>query len=175
MPIVSKGYHGTTDSSAEQIIAQQYFRPSNKDFEWLGFGVYFFAYKSHAKEWANREVQKDKNIGKLPVVLSATLIYEEDQLLDLDDPEQLRYVNEVFCAVTDKTSSVPNAPKTDLRGKALKKQWCLLCNTYRRINRKIAITSYTFHQTRVPNGFSYTQKQLCVSDSRIISGIRKEV
>lgn len=174
MPIVNKGYHGTTDVSAKKIIDQQYFRPSTKDIEWLGSGVYFFAYKRHAQEWADREVAKPKNVGKLAIVLSAQLTYEKEQLLDLDDPEQLQQVNDLFLAVAEKADAVPNSPKADLRGRDLKKRWCLLCNTYRRINRKIAITSYTFFQTKIPNGFSYTQRQMCVNNPTIISEIHKE-
>lgn len=172
MPIVNIGYHGTTDSSAKKIIEQQHFIPSTKDTEWLGEGVYFFAYKFHARVWANNEVAKPKNAGKTAAVLSAHLTYEEDQLLDLDDPEQLQQVNELFRTVAEKTSVLKNAPKFDLHGKALKKRWCLLCNTYRRINKRIAITAYTFQRGKVQNSFPNTQRQFCVNKSEIISEIQ---
>ena len=79
------GYHGTLDIKANAIIEQNYFIPSSKDTEWLGEGVYFFAHKQHAIDWANREASKPRNIGKASCVLSVDLDYEPSDLLDLDE------------------------------------------------------------------------------------------
>lgn len=174
MPIKIKGYHGTKSSSAEVISTQQRFIPSSKDTEWLGGGVYFFAYKRHAEEWAQREAGKPKNVGEHAVVLSANLKYEESQLLDLDDPEQLDQVNELLRKTAAVTSGISGSPKADMRAVERHRRWCLACNLYRRLNRNIKVTSYTFFQKNGKDGFPYTQRQICVSDPNIISSIKKE-
>ena len=58
------GYHGTLDIRANAIISQNHFIPSSKDTEWLGEGVYFFAHKQHAIDWATREAKNHKTQEK---------------------------------------------------------------------------------------------------------------
>ena len=103
------GYHGTLDIKANAIIEQNYFIPSSKDTEWLGKGVYFFAHKQHAIDWANREASKPRNIGKASCVLSVDLDYEPSDLLDLDDPEQLQMLNDFVSASMEKLKSSETA------------------------------------------------------------------
>lgn len=45
------GFHGTTVENAENILKEKKFRPSTKLDEWLGKGIYFFAYPEDAEWW----------------------------------------------------------------------------------------------------------------------------
>ena len=84
-----EGYHGTTKANAMGILSQNHFRNSTKDNEWLGTGVYFFAYAGHAKWWCSHA----RFANCETVILQAILEYRQEQLLDLDDPSTLAKVN----------------------------------------------------------------------------------
>lgn len=168
------GYHGTLDIKANAIIEQNYFIPSSKDTEWLGEGVYFFAHKQHAIDWANREASKPRNIGKASCVLSVDLDYEPSDLLDLDDPEQLQMLNDFVSASMEKLKSSKSAPVVNLSSAAKHQRWCFACNSYRRLNSSIKLTSYTFHFGMTLLGLHQNQRQICVNNPTVISNIRKE-
>lgn len=51
------GFHGTTTENAEKILAEKKFNQSKKLDEWLGKGIYFFAYPEDA-EWWCKEYKK---------------------------------------------------------------------------------------------------------------------
>ncbi|HRM10502.1 MAG TPA: hypothetical protein PLE84_06055 [Gemmiger qucibialis] len=174
MSIKTTGYHGTTDTAANLIVSQNKFYVSKKDIEWLGFGTYFFAHKSYAEWWAKLQLEVPKNQGERPAILSVKLTYDENQLLDLDDPIQRNQVNELIQRLAKNTANVDNAPKANLSAIDQRKLWCLACNLYRRINKDIAITAYTFPVRTNPIGFSDTQRQFCVNNPAIISNIKKE-
>ena len=174
MSIKTKGYHGTTDTAAASIISQNKFYTSHKSTEWLGAGTYFFAHKAYATRWAIQEASKPKHFGCSPAVVSAKLTYNEEQLLDLDDPEQRNQVNELIKEFISITASVENSPKADMLRAEQWEKWCFGCNLYRRMRPGIAITSFTFLVRDNPNGFPDTQRQFCVSDPAIILNIKKE-
>ncbi len=174
MSINTRGYHGTTDTAAASIISQNKFYISNKSTEWLGAGTYFFAHKAYATRWAIQEASKPKHFGCSPAVVSAKLTYNEEQLLDLDDPEQRNQVNELIKEFISITASVENSPKADMLRAEQWEKWCFGCNLYRRMRPGIAITSFTFPIRDNLNGFPDTQRQFCVSDPMIISNIKKE-
>lgn len=158
-------YHGTSTAAAASIRREQHFRESKKDIEWLGSGVYFFRYKEHARRWI-------RNRGLEPGdVLTATLEYEDEELLDLDDPAQLEMLNQ----------AMENLYKV-MRGKILIrpgevhetwKRWCLSCNMYRKMKPKIGLISYTFPQKgrHSASWFPGNERQICVSRHEIITKI----
>ena len=88
------GYHGTSKNHGDKIIREQNIIPSTKNTEWLGYGIYFWAYRNDAVRWGSMESQKERNKGYPPVVLISELTVREDRFLDLDDSAQY----EVFCA-----------------------------------------------------------------------------
>ena len=83
--IRNTGYHGTTRTNAEKILQEQRFINSTKANEWLGDGVYFFAYRSDAEWWVKANRYKNQKTE----ILKAELAYNEEQLLDLDNSQQL--------------------------------------------------------------------------------------
>jgi len=164
------GYHGTTLENAILIKESQEFKFSNKDTEWLGAGAYFFAYKAHAEWWITHNRFADTETE----ILCATLEYDNDQLLDLDDPDQLAMlemltkaaVREVNTYFQDTTKAKIQTPEWI---------WCFTCNLIRKLSPEIGIIMYTFPDRKglYPySRFRGSQKQLCVSDHSIIRNIR---
>lgn len=49
------GYHGTTQKSAEKIIAERRLIPSISETDWLGSGIYFYPDINDAYNWRNAE------------------------------------------------------------------------------------------------------------------------
>lgn len=168
------GYHGTLDIRANAIISQNHFIPSSKDTEWLGEGVYFFAHKQHAIDWATREAKKPQNAGEKSCVLSADLNYADSEWLDLDNPAQLQMLNDFVLAYKERMGTSSIAPSVDLTTHKKYLQWCFVCNLYRRLNPAIRLTSYTFHFKKTFIGLWQNQLQFCVNDSTVISNIKKE-
>ena len=65
-----KAYHGTLKKNVNSI-KENGFIISTKNFEWLGTGIYFFADKEFAEQWALQESLKRKGPNREPAVLSA--------------------------------------------------------------------------------------------------------
>lgn len=161
------GYHGTTQDKADVIVRAQTFLDSSKDNEWLGAGVYFFAYLGHAKWW----VAAKRYRGTETSILKSCLEYTDEQLLDLDDPEQLKKVNEVVGeAVRIANESGLTTPSVNLKEVSESQKWNFVCNTFRSICPEIGITMYTFMTKSYFDtiGYRQTQRQICVSDHSII-------
>jgi len=87
-------YHGTTAYSATQIVQSQTFLPSQSDALRLGEGAYFFLsgkdvdYAAKcAREFQRFKYSKNQTRGPEYAVLSCEVIYDDDTILDLCDPE----------------------------------------------------------------------------------------
>lgn len=165
------GYHGTTYSAAQKIISDQQFNPSTRSNDWLGTGVYFFAYKIHAEQWT----QHRRYISQKTAILAAEMVYTDAQMLDLDDPQMLDLMN----TVVEKSIAKTNASKVsgaivDFTKKSRQERWCFACNLYRKLNPNIGIIKYTFPgspRQQGTSGFVPNQCQLCVSDNKIITKV----
>jgi len=157
-------YHGTSGKAAESIRREQHFHESKKDNEWLGHGVYFFAYPLHAALWiARRKLEEG-------TVLTVQLCFEDKELLDLDDPEQLDALNREMSRLNQRIGDKIALPPADKD--TLWKRWCLGCNLYRKLHPEIGIISYTFPQRKVGAAcFHNNERQLCVSRHEMISDI----
>ena len=172
MPV---GYHGTLDHIADKIVLEQRFKFSKKNTEWLGYGAYFFKYRDHAVVWARREAEKEKNAAFSPGLVSADLSFTEDQLLDLDDPYQLRELNTFIQEYLNNTPSIQVL--WDSFNK--RQRWCFTCNLYRKFYPEIKVISHTFNFNSSMlrysiSGFNVNQFQYCISDNSVIQNIRKE-
>lgn len=167
------GYHGTIQHFADQIVAKQDFIDSDKDNEWLGTGVYFFAYKAHADWWIKARRFRHQET----CVLKAELSFAKDQLLDLDDPEMLEFANSVLKAAVKRTNEEGNLLiSVSLDDLPADKRFNMACNIVRELFPEYGITMYTFTPNCKPGitGFRLTQKQICVSDHSIIGKIEIE-
>lgn len=154
-------YHGTSVAAAVNIRKEQHFRESEKDNEWLGRGVYFFPYRGLAQSWT-------KGKGD---VLTATLEYDDRELLDLDEPDQLAALNRMMKKLNkrllDQIKIKPGDKVKDARF------WCFSCNIYRELHPEVGVTSYTFSRNNPlgPSRFPSNARQICVSNHRIITSI----
>lgn len=170
------GYHGTTKRNADEILRCGRFNDSTKENEWLGHGVYFFEYKAHAIEWTKHDRFKDEVVQ----VLASDLIFEESQLLDLDNPADYADLKDVITRLVAKYNEEGKYISIKPNALALRsKQWCFACNTIRELQPNIGIIIYTFPikmTTDYEKGFfQKNQRQICVSKHSIIHNIRTEV
>ena len=170
------GYHGTTKNHAEAILRCGRFYDSTKDNEWLGHGVYFFEHKGYAVEWT----KQDRFKYEIGHVLAADLIFDEIQLLDLDDPYDYAILEDVINKLLERYNNEGKSIVIKEKGLAEKsKQWCFACNAIRKLQPNIGIIIYTFQMYRPTDYargfFQKNQRQICVSDHRIIHNIRTEV
>lgn len=160
------GYHGTTPENAKLILEQKYFKPSTRIDEWLGYGIYFFVHKSWAKNWISIKYNSTRNSA----VLKVLLLYSDEQLVDLDDPDEMECLDKMMKSLFD---TVPCVDYLDYTKKTSQQKMCLVCNMLKDLYTNIGIIMYTFS---VPKKGSYipykqNQKQVCVNDSSIIKNI----
>jgi hypothetical protein len=105
-----KGYHGTSLSSATQIVKSNY-ELSIGDKEWLGDGVYFFieglstSPNEQARKWAIAQAWNTKNkiYGyKKYAVLKSTITVHDDNLLDLTTEDGIKILEYIYDRFEDK-------------------------------------------------------------------------
>lgn len=162
------GYHGTSKNHGDQIVREQNIYPSTKKTEWLGNGIYFWAYHSDAVWWGKKESQKLQNAGYGPVVLFSTLAVEEERYLDLDDSAQY----EKFCAEVDEFLRSADG----LSFKSTFEARCYLSNYYAEVHG-IDLLAYTFSKRNYSNSYfdQLNRRQYCVKNKEIIQSIEMEV
>lgn len=155
-------YHGTSFEAAANIRKERRFRPSEEDDDWLGSGVYFFRYRGHARSWT-------KGRGD---VVTATLEYDDRELLDLDDPDQWELLNQEIMGLMETMTSKSKIRPGVKNGKQIR--WCMSCNLYRKLHPEIGVISYTFPRRNPPpgpSGFPSNARQICVSKQQLITAI----
>jgi len=162
------GYHGTSINHGSKIIQEQNIYPSTKKTEWLGNGIYYWAYRSDAVWWGRKESQKTKNRGFCPVVLSSELAVAEERYLDLDDSAQF----EQFCAEVDEFLKTANGLAFEKPHEAQ----CFLSNYYAKVHN-IDLLACTFgRRYDTESGFGQlNRRQYCVKNKEIIQSINMEV
>ena len=165
------GYHGTTRVNAELIVAEQHIKASTRTNDWLGSGAYFFAYKDHAIWWISHK----RYTCVQTRILSADLEYTDNQMLDLDDPGQLRALDDIVKAAIELSEEAGEATSAVLYTQ--KEKWCFACNLIRRVNPEIGIIMYTFRDSgdrRIykHSAFYGNQRQICVSNPSIVTNIK---
>lgn len=136
------GYHGTGLTSALRIVNRiDDFTPSERDYDWLGNGIYFWEYApKQALAWAKkRQDDYAKKAGKTeydtlratePLAVVACMI-RLGFCLDLTEPDNIRYVREIH---KDYKAA------TELTGDALPTNK----HQYRRLDRAVFEYAYAF-------------------------------
>ena len=106
------GYHGTSLAIAEEIIhgkGLNHLWPSQKDYDWLGSGIYFWENsRRRAEEWANERHPKS------PAVIGAVI--QLGTCFDLLDQEFLDLAQDAACQVLARYAGEVQPPIN--RGKA---------------------------------------------------------
>lgn len=125
------GFHGCERAVGEAILAGQepHLKPSEKKWDWLGHGIYFWEGNlARAWEWANAR-QAEGKIDE-PFVLGA--IIDLRHCLDLFDREAMRQVSATYSSLvdlfarTDRVMPQNTGPTPDKAGRKLD---CLVMNT----------------------------------------------
>jgi hypothetical protein len=175
------GFHGCDKASGESILAEDgdHLRPSQKDYDWLGHGIYFWeGNPQRAYEWAC-DRQKDGLI-KQPFVLGA--IIDLKHCLDLFDRSELQQILDAHTALANafdaaKQPLPKNVGKTpDKAGRKLDCATINFLHAYREQKQQPAYDS-----VRAPflegaplyldAGFrTHTHIQICVRSSACIKG-----
>lgn len=101
------GYHGTGLAAALRIVNRiEGFRPSERNYDWLGRGIYFWEYApKQALNWAKlrqRQYRKkrvktpeDERRATEPLAVVACMI-RLGFCLDLTEPDNVRYIRSIF-------------------------------------------------------------------------------
>lgn len=143
------GYHGTGLTAALRVVNRiDNFAPSERDYDWLGKGVYFWEYApKQALAWARlRQVQYAKKANKTAdderrtteqLAVVACMI-RLGFCLDLTEPENIRFVQDVF---NDYKANL------ELAGEPLPTNE----RHYRRLDRAVFEYAYAFIESTEPN------------------------
>jgi hypothetical protein len=88
------GYHGTTLSTALKIINRvETFKPSTRDYDWLGNGIYFWEYSpQQAVKFAEQRRAKRSKDDRIAVIASMIRL---GYCLDLTEPANVDLVKEL--------------------------------------------------------------------------------
>lgn len=123
------GYHGTTESCANNILAEGKYHISCSDKEWLGNGIYFYEQFSDAYNWTEKT-------GEIKAVLHSVIKIEGREYLDIDSPEgknAWKGILEYICEVE----------KIKLTGTAQENQ-CVACRMLWETNPDILVLAGSF-------------------------------
>ena len=120
------GYHGTGLTSALRIINRiEGFRSSEKNYDWLGRGIYFWEYGPkqalHFAEIRQRQYKRKRNKSAEdlrratePLAVIACMI-RLGFCLDLTEPENVNYLGEIFASYKKSMASVATPLPTNDR------------------------------------------------------------
>ena len=100
----------------------------------------------------------------------------DEQILDIDDPRDHEFL---FDFVHHMQKASKDHIFADLSNLPRQKQWCLICNVFKKMYPGIGIMLYTFSYN--PKGYTYNhaafppkQRQICVNNHSIINNVVKE-
>lgn len=83
-------YHGTTVEVADRLVNGEPFDDSERPYDWLGRGVYFWEYAPKQAWWWTRERRRNE----APAVVGAMI--RLGSCLDLLDPVNVRFLRGVY-------------------------------------------------------------------------------
>jgi hypothetical protein len=110
------GYHGTSRSRADKIIAEG-FQPSTNGYDWLGTGVYFWQdAPNHALHWARKMYQQEPAVIKSRLRLDKTCLDLLD-MADFEDPDFWMDSYNGFTAIYQRMGTVLPTQNPDIPGK----------------------------------------------------------
>lgn len=101
------GYHGTGLSAALRVVNRvEEFRPSERDYDWLGRGVYFWEYapkqalrfaelrQRQLRKKRNRTPEEERRASERLAVVGCMI--RLGHCLDLTEPDHIKYVRDVY-------------------------------------------------------------------------------
>lgn len=102
------GYHGCdVDVAARLVNRTDVLKPSNKKYDWLGSGIYFWGSDPHrAREWANEARARGRI--KNPAVIGAVI--DLGNCLDLLNRENIELVRQAHALRFDRDQDIALSP-----------------------------------------------------------------
>lgn len=105
-----KCFHGTSYENGKSILKEKRFRPSNSDSLRMGIGAYFFCQVGEndtyplrcAKALENYHIAHRKHIDGY-MILSCIIECQDENFLDLNDPESLEYFHQMRYLLLNKS------------------------------------------------------------------------
>ncbi len=143
------GYHGTGLTAALRIVNRvENFRWSERDYDWLGRGIYFWEYApKQALAWARlrqRQYQKkktktpeDERRATEPLAVVACMI-RLGFCLDLTEPQNVKYIADTFESYKENIESAGDPLPTN--------KW-----QYRKLDRAVFEYAYGIIEESEPN------------------------
>lgn len=156
------GFHATTKEISKIIIQENKFKPSVKDNEWLGKGIYFWNTFKDAIFWANNS---HKNVKEMSII-SVSIDDSQSNIVDLDIIENMNnlisFINQYNKELALHSRYVPDFYRDD-------KIRCFYCELFKR-EYNINVLMYSF-EIKGFNcaGFGNRRRQMCVSNNDIIT------
>ena len=152
-----EGFHSTTQRYADMIKKTGKFKPSTKDNEWLGKGVYFWSEYIDALFWVERSYKEENEM----CIITATISEDEKRILDLDVSENMKKLNDFATTFNEEIKE----KKFSLNFKNEKEMRCFYCESFKRkYNINVIIYSFPINGHNKA-GFDLRRKQICVDDA----------
>lgn len=160
-------YHGTSASSADNIMKHNFQIKKSRSDHWLGNGIYFYDDYENAYLWAKKKF-KLKNTS---IIIAYTDI---DNVFDLDRKSNyntfMRYTDEIMLDMELNGVNTGDMNNLEVR--------CLIFDCFKKI-AEIKAIAYTFNLDlqfgKGKNKFlrlGKNEKQICVYDISILKNIR---
>lgn len=150
------GYHGTTYAKFQAIQTEGVFTFKPRKDHWLGSGVYFFLDDFEKASWWASYGNKPT-----PVVLKATLSFEDNEILNLDTERGLKKLDEfatqIHNALKENMVEIKNWDEHTWQCQLIDMFMKKYCN-YNAIVR----TFFTTQNYQGPSRFQGVSRQLCV-------------
>ena len=143
------GYHGTGLTAALRIVNRvEDFKWSERDYDWLGGGIYFWEYapkqalswaKLRRKQYAKKadKTPEDERRASEPLAVVACMI-RLGFCLDLTEPENIKFLSEVFEEYKENIELAGDPLPTNERH-------------YRRLDRSVLDYAYAFLEKSDPS------------------------
>lgn len=170
------GYHGCDQEVAERLLAGEAFRASDREWDWLGPGIYFWeANPPRGLDWA-RELAK-AGIVTQPAVVGAVI--DLGLCLDMTTLESIGVAREAYETLVTDFRSVGSAVPTNGRSLMARR---LDCAVIRQVHASLSDEAIKLDTVRgvfvegepiYPGaGFdAKTHVQICVCDPACIKGV----
>jgi hypothetical protein len=177
------GYHGCDRATAEKLLQNEPFEPSENDYDWLGSGIYFWeSNPDRAMDWAKRQVElkKTQGVDLEPFVVGA--IIDLGFCLDLMSSNGTRAVEEAHSIFQAFLSLSGIQPPKNIGGvdRPLRKLDCAVVNYLHDMRARRGEPSFDTVRGLFPEGETLypgsgfrreTHVQICVRNQANIHGV----
>jgi hypothetical protein len=175
-----RGYHGTTQKNARQILENKVMLPSRGSDHWLGDGVYFFEDDFYAYKWIVQQCSKiykedysEKILIKEYQIFEVYLNIETERVFDLRILDNKRYFDCAYQKLLQEKNKIEEIKEIELSdGVVINFLFSVLD-----YNKKydLVIANFILNKNnyqKINSRLGYIEQvQLCVKNTKIINKI----